>query len=65
MAIIEISSDGRRTVIVPPTPEETAQANAALLRFIEALARLNAQRDFEAAQAARLRAHPADPPAGE
>jgi len=63
MAIIEISSDGRRTVIVPPTPEEAAQANAALLRFIEALARLNAKRDFEAARAACLRARPEDPPA--
>lgn len=63
MAIINISLDGTRTVIVPPTPEEEAQADAAVLRIIEALAHLDAKRDFEAEQAARLRAQAGDPPA--
>lgn len=53
MAVVQLGPNGEVTVLVPPTPEEIVEAEAALLRVIEALADMAAREDY-AAWRARL-----------
>ena len=51
MAVVQLGPNGEVTVLVPPTPEEVADAEAALLRVIQALAEIAAREDYAAWQA--------------
>lgn len=46
MAVVELGPNGEVRVIVPPTPEEVVEAEAALHRLIEALAKLAVEEDW-------------------
>ena len=48
MAVVQLAPNGEVTVLVPPTPEEVVEAEAALLRVIKALAQMAARDDFAA-----------------
>jgi acylphosphatase len=50
MGVVRIGPDGKVEVIVPSTPEEIVEAEAGLQKVIEALARLAAKQDWDAAQ---------------
>ena len=47
MAVVRLGPDGEVEVLVPPTPEEVAEAEAALLRVAAALGRVAAERDWQ------------------
>lgn len=51
MAVVRLGPNGEVEVLVPATPEEIAEGDAAILRVIEALARATARKDFAAMQA--------------
>ncbi len=48
MAVVRFGPNGEVEVIVPPTPEEMAEAEAGLRRVIRALARLAEEDDWVA-----------------
>ena len=51
MASVRLGLNGEVEVLEPATPEEIVEAEAGLLRVVEALARLAARRDWAAMQA--------------
>lgn len=51
MAVVRLGADGEVEVLVPPTAEEIAEAEAALHQVIRALARVAEERDWAARQA--------------
>jgi hypothetical protein len=55
-----VIAGGEVTVLVPPTPEEVVEAEAALLRVIEALAEMAAREDYAAARARQLEGRAGD-----
>jgi hypothetical protein len=57
MASVRLGPNGEIEVLVPPTPEEILEAEAALQRVIKALAELAVERDW--AEQKRLRDDPA------
>lgn len=46
MAVVRLGLNGEVEVLVPPTPEEVVEAEAALLRVIKALAEVAVERDW-------------------
>lgn len=54
MAVVQLGPNGEVAVLVPPTPEEVAEAEAALARVIEALAEMAAREDYAAWQSQPL-----------
>jgi hypothetical protein len=46
MAVVELGPNGEIKVLVPPTPEEVAEAEVALHRVIKALAELAVEREW-------------------
>ena len=62
MAVVRLGPNGEIEVIVPPTPEEVIAGRAAFQRFIEALARLMEERDFNEWQRQRREAAAGTPP---
>lgn len=46
MAVVRLGPNGEVEVLDPGTPEEAEEAQAALMRFVEALARADAARDY-------------------
>jgi hypothetical protein len=61
MAVVRLGPSGEVEVLVPPTPEEVAEGEAALVRFVEALARVAAERDWAAMKATASAASRAEP----
>ena len=61
MAVVRLGPNGEVEVLDPGTPEEAIEAEAALMRVVEALARVAATRDFENALAERIAAAIAAP----
>ncbi len=53
MAVVRLGPNGEVEVLDPGTPEEAEEAEAALMRFVEALARADAARDYAKAVADR------------
>jgi hypothetical protein len=51
MAVVGLGANGEVEVLDPGTPEEAVEAEAALLRLVEALARADAARDYAQAVA--------------
>ncbi|MCR5878796.1 hypothetical protein [Phenylobacterium sp. J367] len=51
MAVVRLGADGEIDVLVPPTAEEIVEAEVAVHRVIEALARVAEEQDCAARQA--------------
>lgn len=62
MAAVRLGPNGEVDVLDPGTPEEAVQAEAALIRFVEALARADAARDYARAVAERQAMRTGDVP---
>lgn len=52
MSVVRLGPNGEVEVLVPPTPEEVIEGEAALLRLVEALAQVAAERDWAEMKAA-------------